>query len=104
MELFLTLFGAMIGASVLIAITSSLWFNIRWDGFGWRPKILDEEKVTETVAECTAEAVANDIRDAEEIHGYTMSEKEKRDHAQSVQKVFRTVIERYIKSFSQKLY
>ncbi len=103
MYVFTQLLVAMIGASVVITIASRLWFNIRWHMFGWRPKIFDEARVTNTVRECAEEAVSNDARDYEETQGYEMPEDDKRAHLLRVQAAFRLVIERYIKDFSQKL-
>lgn len=100
MDVFISLLGAMLVAGLVIALGSKLWFLARWHLTGWRPDILDQTVVDMTVEECARDAVANDARDAEELHGYTMSDAEKQRHYQTVSAALRKVIEIYVKNLS----
>lgn len=103
MEFLIGLGVTMVAASAVVYVCSSLWFYVRWHLFGWRPKILDEKVVEQTVSECTVIAVANDIRYAAEEYGYEMSEEEQDEHLKLVEKTFRQVIECYIRNFALKV-
>lgn len=100
MDVFLPLLAAMLVAGLILALGSKLWFLARWHLTGWRPAILDPALVDQTVEACARDAVANDARDAEERHGYVMSEADKQRHHRTVSAAFRNVLEIYIKTFS----
>jgi hypothetical protein len=56
--------------------------------------------VEQTVTECAESSRDSDCRQAEEEHGYVMSEEEA--HLKRVQAAFRHVIEQYVRNFSLK--
>lgn len=100
MDAVIGLFVLVIAMSVVLSLGERLWFLFRWNILGWRPAILDKVLVDAKVEECARDAVANDTRDAMELHGYEMSEDEKKQHHQRVSAALRLAIEIYIKKFS----
>jgi hypothetical protein len=100
MEAFIGLFVLVLAMSLVLALGSKLWFLIRWHLMGWRPAILDKALVDQCVEECSQSALDNAVRDAEEEHGYTMTEADKQSFRKTVAENFRKVIEIYIKRFS----
>ena len=97
--------GYLLGFVVVNAASGVAWAigarvvrAVRWR-CGWRPDILDPELVERTAEELAAAAAENDARQAEEEHGYEMSEEEKERHRARVETALKAAIEHYVGAF-----
>jgi hypothetical protein len=105
MESVLYFFGAAILAGAvlafLVAIVKQLWLTFKWRVLGWKPSILDEKLVTETVEYCTSKVMESAMREAKE-QGCSPTLTQIENHRAEVKNLARDIIEIYIDRFTRK--
>jgi hypothetical protein len=100
-ELALIILGGIVLLTILQVVGKQLWLTFKWRVLGWKPRILDEKLVTETVEAVTKMALKNDVADARQA-GHEFTQEELDAHASRVKTFGRNVIELYIELFTRR--
>jgi hypothetical protein len=100
-ELALIILGGIVFLVILQVIGKQLWLTFKWRVLGWKPRILDEKLVTETVEDTAAHLSVVHLAQLKEL-GLDLTQKDQEFYRDRMKQTMRSVIEMYIDRFTRR--